>query len=359
MADFRGSHVRAEAQHRISSVAFQSYTASEMHRLSCRKIANAETFDALLHPTAGGLYDAALGPTEQHECCSTCGLSANRCPGHFGHISLPLPVYHPLFFNNMYQLLRSSCWCCRRLLAPRPKVRVLEGQLRLLERGLISQAAELETHIAHDQGKAGRVSSAAGGAPSVDDTLLAVERYVRVCLEKEAESASQESEVVKTKHTWELKRQFVSQFFKMCVGSKCPNCNAPVRPIRQEYHARIFQRPLSQKMATTWVAVQRQVTASGSDQTPTETFEDCLKLKYVTPLEAKYHLRKLLENEHSLLTLAFGCLTLDTSKDMLDNGSPADVFFLDVVPVPPSRFRPVSVLLVDMRQVHIHVCTWA
>lgn len=338
--------MRTEPQYRVSTVAFQSYTATEMQRMSCRKVANSETFDALLHPTAGGLYDPALGPTEQQECCSTCGLSASRCPGHFGHISLPLPVYHPLFFSNMYQLLRSSCWCCRRLLAPRFKVHVLEGQLRLLERGLITQAAELETHISCGAVEVSGVSSAAGGAPSGDETLLAIERYVRVCLQKEADSASQELEAVKTKHIWELKRQFVLQFFKTCVGSKCPNCNAPVRPIRQEYRARIFHRPLSQKMATTWVAVQRQMTATGTGETPTESFADCLKLKYVTPLEAKCHLRMLFENEHSLLTLAFGCLGLDASKDMLGNSSPADVFFLDVVPVPPSRFRPVSAQVV-------------
>lgn len=343
MADFRGTHVRVEPQYRVSTVGFQSYTAREMHRMSCGKILNAETFDSLLHPTAGGLYDPALGPTEQHECCSTCGLTANLCPGHFGHISLPLPVYHPLFFSNMYQLLRSSCWCCRRLLAPRSKVRLLEGQLKLLERGIISQAAELETHITCGQTETGGVSSAARVAPSEDDTLLSIEKYVRVVLEKEADSTNLGLEVVKTKHTWELKRQFVLQFFRMCGGSKCPNCNAPVRPIRQECHARIFQRPLSQKMANTWLSVQRQITPNGTGETPTENFAECLKLKYVTPLEAKNHLQMLLENEHSLLTLAFGCLALDTSKDLFANGSPADVFFLDIVPVPPSRFRPVSV----------------
>ena len=31
--------------------------------------------------------------------CTTCNLSASHCPGHFGHIELPLPVYNPLIFR--------------------------------------------------------------------------------------------------------------------------------------------------------------------------------------------------------------------------------------------------------------------
>ena len=31
--------------------------------------------------------------------CTTCKLSAVHCPGHFGHIELPLPVYNPLIFG--------------------------------------------------------------------------------------------------------------------------------------------------------------------------------------------------------------------------------------------------------------------
>ena len=220
---------------------------------------------------------------------------------------------------------------------------MLEGQLRLLEAGLISQAAELETHVTCDQVEASGAGSTERGASLGAETLLAVERYVRVCLQDKGDIDNKELEEVKTKHIWELKRQSVLQFFKTCVGSKCPNCQAPVRPIRQEYHARIFQRPLSQKMASAWVAAQRRLTANETGDTSTESLEDCLKQKYVTPLEARSHLRKLLESEHSVLTLAFGCLELDASKDVVGSASPADVFFLDILPVPPSRFRPVSV----------------
>ena len=46
--------------------------------------------------------------------CATCRLSYFTCPGHFGHIELPAPVFHPLFMVNAYHLLRGTCLFCHR-----------------------------------------------------------------------------------------------------------------------------------------------------------------------------------------------------------------------------------------------------
>lgn len=45
----------------ISSVDFSVLTAEEIKRLSVKRVQNATTFDTLLHPVPGGLYDPALG----------------------------------------------------------------------------------------------------------------------------------------------------------------------------------------------------------------------------------------------------------------------------------------------------------
>lgn len=50
--------------------------------------------------------------------CETCTLTGFQCPGHFGHIELPAPVYHPLFMNQCYQLLRSVCLYCHHFKMP-------------------------------------------------------------------------------------------------------------------------------------------------------------------------------------------------------------------------------------------------
>ena len=102
---------------RIESVNFATYTAEELRCLGVKQITNPETFDQFLHPTYGGLYDPALGPVDKDELCETCGLSYVQCPGHFGFIELPLPVYHPMFFQLMLQVLRGSCFQCHRLIS--------------------------------------------------------------------------------------------------------------------------------------------------------------------------------------------------------------------------------------------------
>lgn len=45
----------------IGSVDFGFLSQEEIRSLSVRRITNPTTFDALLHPVPGGLYDSALG----------------------------------------------------------------------------------------------------------------------------------------------------------------------------------------------------------------------------------------------------------------------------------------------------------
>ncbi len=50
--------------------------------------------------------------------CLTCGNTAARCPGHFGHIELAEPILHIAFIDNIYKLLQSTCRSCARLKVP-------------------------------------------------------------------------------------------------------------------------------------------------------------------------------------------------------------------------------------------------
>lgn len=84
----------------------------QVRKLSVKRIVNPEIFDNLKNPRPDGLYDAALGPTDLNGRCATCGLNGTQCPGHFGHIELPVPVYNPLIFGTLYKLLRQTCLHC-------------------------------------------------------------------------------------------------------------------------------------------------------------------------------------------------------------------------------------------------------
>lgn len=45
----------------IGSVDFEFLSSEDIKHLSVKRIQNPTTFDSLLHPVPGGLYDAALG----------------------------------------------------------------------------------------------------------------------------------------------------------------------------------------------------------------------------------------------------------------------------------------------------------
>ena len=62
---------------------------------------------------------------------------------------------------------------------------------------------------------------------------------------------------------------------------------------------------------------------------------------YLTPLEVQNHLQKVWENDEVLLNCLLGSYGSPTATK---RKSSSDIFFLKVIPVPPSRFRPVSFL---------------
>ena len=80
-----------------------------------------------------------------------------------------------------------------------------------------------------------------------------------------------------------------------------------------------------------------------TSECPTNDIEEELKKltqqTYLTPLEVKNQIFQVWENYGEFLNILVGAYPSPTAKR---KRSSADMFFLDVFPVPPSRFRPVS-----------------
>jgi DNA-directed RNA polymerase I subunit RPA1 len=75
-------------------------TVLQIRKLSVKQIVTPVTADPFGNALPGGLYDPAMGPQGSDSSnCETCKLQASVCPGHFGHIDLPVPVYNPLFLK--------------------------------------------------------------------------------------------------------------------------------------------------------------------------------------------------------------------------------------------------------------------
>ena len=68
-----------------------------------------------IHPVVGFLK--ITGPQRAEGPCTTCGLNWTDalplhrylCPGHFGYIQLPVPVFNPLLFSEMFSVSILAC----------------------------------------------------------------------------------------------------------------------------------------------------------------------------------------------------------------------------------------------------------
>ena len=99
---------------KIGGIRFSILSPSEVRKYSVTEITAPETYDEDGMPVQGGLMDNRLGTLEPGQKCATCGNTALRCPGHFGHIELAEPVLHIAFAEEVNKLLHSFCRVCGR-----------------------------------------------------------------------------------------------------------------------------------------------------------------------------------------------------------------------------------------------------
>ena len=100
----------------IEAIRFGIVSPQEIRKLSVVEIQTADTYDEDGAVIPSGLMDNRLGVLEPGQRCRTCGNTATRCPGHFGHIELAAPIIHVEFTKNIHDLLQSFCRNCGRIL---------------------------------------------------------------------------------------------------------------------------------------------------------------------------------------------------------------------------------------------------
>nr|CAB3265011.1 DNA-directed RNA polymerase I subunit RPA1-like [Phallusia mammillata] len=308
----------------ISALRFTCFNSDEIRNLSVKHVVNPHSLDAALNPMEGGLYDPVFGAMKD-DVCATCGQGSVQCPGHMGHIDLPLPVYHPLFFKTLKYLLRGSCMQCKRLLVPRQKLLLLAFQLEAIKNGLVQTVFALKEAENEIKGLSGDSNDAIANTEMQDhlrEILVAHNEKVR-----QANQGVQDMEVT-ARNAESLHLELIAEFLRLLAKNvnRCPHCGAGVMPIRTEHCSRVF-------------------VLEGPDKTGNESSQT-----YVTPSDVKQHIMKLWENEKTLLSRIFVAMADAAGEgkpDEADKISPTkavDVLFLSVLPVPPSRFRPMGMI---------------
>lgn len=91
----------------IDQVALQLFDNNDI----AKSIAVCEV-NSLEQEGSNTLNDPLMGITTKSGICATCFRDYINCPGHFGYIKLPFPVYNPLFASLAAKVLSSVCPTC-------------------------------------------------------------------------------------------------------------------------------------------------------------------------------------------------------------------------------------------------------
>ena len=99
----------------VKGIQFSVLGPDEIIRSSVLEVTKTDTY-AGNEPVPSGLFDPRMGVLEHNAYCRTCEQKNIFCPGHFGHIKLARPVFHPMFYENTRKLLKCVCYRCSRIL---------------------------------------------------------------------------------------------------------------------------------------------------------------------------------------------------------------------------------------------------
>ncbi|KAJ3188681.1 hypothetical protein HDU85_004395 [Gaertneriomyces sp. JEL0708] len=210
------------------------------------------------------------------------------------------------------------------------------------------------------------------GPKTEEQTLARIQEYVEQCLA----DAGEQGVIRKATLVTEALRRLERQFMASIPTGNCANCRGASPKFRKEGQHKIFQKPLSAKqkaqMDARGLKFQKLFgTADDNEESDypepssKEAQEEMRRLaaeagtglvelavapevvetevavsrdKFLTPLEVQEHFILLWSKEKAIFDLLYGATSVETGK----RTSSWRMFFMEVVPVTPTRFRPVS-----------------
>uniref|UniRef100_A0A182QAF2 DNA-directed RNA polymerase subunit n=1 Tax=Anopheles farauti TaxID=69004 RepID=A0A182QAF2_9DIPT len=292
-----------------TNLQFSVFTAEDIRKISVMQVTMPRSFDDMSIPIRGGLYDPTMGPSLNDEICLTCSRDINMCEGHFGHIELGLAVFNPCFVRSVFSLLRVSCNSCERLQIRDGVKALLELQLRLADAGYIVEAEEIDVY---------KTKMQANPTEPIPEEVT----YYEDLLLKEPYN-----KVGDTKLSSMIRSAIINSTI-MRTSKVCVHCRKPLQKLVMS----------EGKIAIRWSQSDKKAFfGKKGNENPTDE-EIRASNEVMLASDCKEFLRKLYDNAGSLLKLLFPVLTTINSAVL---SYPTDIFFMDVVPVPPPKTRPV------------------
>ncbi|GMF49967.1 unnamed protein product [Phytophthora fragariaefolia] len=348
-------------RHEVTEVAFGFYSDAEIRELSVKQLTSRLSFDSLNNPVVGGLYDPALGPVDFNMICPTCHQTQKECPGHLGHIELPVPVYNPVLFGQMLNLLKRKCFTCHKFRVASARSRVVRVKILLLDNGFENEAAQLSELLEQRNGVEDELPQI-----TLQRQQAILDEYERLALSKSANNNTGKAQLLRPlPRLAEVTREKLAIEFLKGMKNKCENCGAISPALRQDANAKIFLKGLSARSRKVNRSKNLTVTSaldtirgnvsdkddesmSGDDSESeiededkyANTEDSSSRSKYLPPLEVQSQLQLMWQNEDGLMELLYGDRNIASGRVTGRKSEGWRKFFLNVIPVAPSRFRP-------------------
>lgn len=253
-----------------------------------------------------------------------------------GHIDLPAPIYNPLFFSQMYVLLRGTCVYCHCFKMPQLLVHQYECKLRLIQYGLLPELSELESMIAVEPS-----SNASGneGTSSNIDIKTARENFINNSINHAINEGRTTVNGLNTSVIQEERKILIRQFYREVVlKTTCSNCGMVNPKFRKDGFSKIFELGLSDKdfKANSAKAMTRKRTVHRKDPK-----KGAIQLPQISSNQTRYILsNEVLELLNSLFVRENSmCNVLFHSRPNDNEPVSGEMFFLRKLVVPPTRFR--------------------
>lgn len=311
----------------IDRAQLSIWSKEDIKEVSVKKITDPKSFEKGGAVSPEGLYSPALGPSKRFDLCNTCGLSGFNCSGHYGHIDLSVPVYHPMLVQVLYQILNKACFQCFHFRLPKAALKLFLAQIEALNCGFDHLIDEFN-EIAADMYRDGHDDD-----PRLH-SLLGKRLTDRIDEEKEktpdfdCQRRLQQRSIVER----------LSQLFRCFLNGSmvkpmkiCPNCQEKKTSISLHQNSVMVVGTNSSKAINELddlsVRKRSKKHKSSKSKKPKHepiTFQNLSYIvtddkRYLTPIGAKHYLKQLWYNEKQTMRTIFRFLDMRTEieKDKL------------------------------------------
>ncbi|KAM9850131.1 DNA-directed RNA polymerase I subunit RPA1 [Aulostomus maculatus] len=253
-------------------------------KLSVKTITNFRFLDAVGNVAPHSLYDLALGPADSKE--------------------------------KLYLMIRGSCLACHVLTCPRAAIHLLLNQLTLLEHGAMQEVYQIEQVLSQHLEENPKATG--------DEIEQVLKEFTDSTVGGNRHGSASTKPI---KHLVEKKCSLINDFWKIHMKPRmCPYCRSGRFTIRREHNSKLI------------------VTMPSGVQTSDTTGEDLMagKRVYLTTSTAREHTNKLWEKEGFFLKCLFSGPEEGSGTTEEEKGFYPDLFFLELLVVPPCRYRPIN-----------------